>query len=445
MFAACVQHPYWRRKLLDNPDDHADWPDRFVYVCATGYGATVNVSPMLHAGSDRIVGLVVLEAVANRENPTTSEQVNAIQPSNRLQDYARNVLGLSQEDIHVDQRHPDFLTVWKDALVKAADMARARDAEVVLNITGGRKTATVGGILGYPRAPGIPKMWMISVGVEPFAVRLVEITDNGDLRERLLPAEDRLDLPTYLESYGVREVNTKARRRYQGWMRQQRGAVEVIRGMLADRSAKRLFRPLYSELYRQSEGSAEVSLDPKIADIARPLVQSLEGCQLNGGTLRVETEEAFRFLNGAWLEAALLIAVEDAAGGKSGVEIASNVELAGLFDRGAVMKQGVPTKAASQTDLDLVILGNDRLDVVQAKANVNVSRLHDGLDKLSKYRNQLAGQGGRAWLVAPLIDDAQLKKSNHRAHAVHEGVKLVSGPQAIDRFIASIVHDFRLS
>ena len=431
--------------MADDPDSHADWPDRFVYVCAPGMAATVNISPILHAGADRVAGLVVLEAVADPRNPTRAEEVHAIQPSRRLQDYARRVLGLSDADIHVDRQHPDFIAARKGAVVEAAEMARARGAEVVLNVTGGRTTATIGSLLAYPRVPGTPKLWMISVGVEPFAVRLVDITDNGDLRERLLPAENRLDLKAYLESYGVREVNTKSRRRYQGWMRQQRGAVEAVRAMLADRSAKRLFRPVYSALYGRSEGPADVALEPKLADIARPLSQALDGCQLHGNTLRIENEDAFRFLTGAWLEAALLIALEDAAGKTRRVEIASNLELAGLSDTGAVMKDGRPVKAASQTDLDLVILGNDRLDIVQAKANVNVSRLHDGVDKLAKYSNQLAGQGGRAWLVAPLIDDAQLRKSNHRGHAANEGVELVNGPEAIDRFTQSIVRDFRLS
>lgn len=431
--------------MLDDPDAHTEWPDRFVYVCASGGAATVNLSPMLHAGKSRVAGLVVLEAVAQHDSPTSAEQVHAIQPSKRLQDYAKNVLGLAKQDIMWIRRHPDLLGVWKEALIEAAEMARERNAEVVFNVTGGRKSATLGGLLGYPRSPGSPKLSMITVGIEPFTVRLVEITENGDLRERLLPVKNRLDLRTYLESYGVREVNTKARRKYQDWMRRQRGVVDVIRNLLADGRAKHLFRPIYNDLRHVKPGLAEVRLKPEIMDIARPLVEELEGCQLRHGAIQIADENVFRFLNGAWLEAALLLSLEDAASRKSDVEIASNVELSGLFDKGAVFENGRPTKAAAQTDLDLVILGKDRLDMVQAKANVAVSRLHDGVDKLAKYRNQLAGQGGRAWLVAPLIENSQLKKSNHRAHAANEGVKLVNGREAIEQFTAEIVRDFRLS
>ena len=209
----------------------AQWPERFVYVCTAGGAATVNLSPMIHAGSSRIVGLVVLRAIADHKSPTTSERAQAIIPASRLMNFARNVLDLSQNDIVLITRHPDLLSDWTNVLATAAELARAKNAEVVFNITGGRKPASLGALLGYSPASDGPRMSLISVGLSPFVVRLVQWTDTRTLSESPLPVLGRLGLSDYIASYGLVETAKTKRIDLQHWMLAQANATLQVRGL----------------------------------------------------------------------------------------------------------------------------------------------------------------------------------------------------------------------
>jgi len=185
-------------------DDMAQWPERFVYVCSAGTAANVNIAPMLHGGPQRIVGVVILVGISKPNDPTPSDISNAIIPGQRLEDYARVVLGLRDGQIKPLVGHADLIADWTDALSHADQLAAAADAEIVFNVTGGRVAGKLGVMHALARHKGQP-VSLISVGLADFVVRRVEFLADGGVRERPMPVAGRIGLENYMRTYGIEE------------------------------------------------------------------------------------------------------------------------------------------------------------------------------------------------------------------------------------------------
>ncbi|MCC6008087.1 MAG: DUF1887 family protein [Rhodobacteraceae bacterium] len=391
----------------------------------------MNVVPMLHAGAGRVVGLVVLLPVANPAQPTGQDQAQAVLPAERLEAYAQRVLRLPSEHVRRIFGHPDLLGDWTGAMAQAGGMARELGAEIVFNISGGRKAATIGAILGQAGADGIP-VSLITVGLDS-SMRLVSIGQRGALEERALPTSARASLDDYLASYGYREINQDARLEWTAWMQRQVRAVREIKK--TPWPVRHIaFRALYRRLSAAGHQAAvvEIDLSPDQYDALEPIIAALEGARLDHRRLWVETDEARRFLAGQWLEALILHEVEAILGDLPELQVLSNVEIApadGDASRNFI---------AAQTEFDLVILGDDRLDLVQAKAGTDKRGLHDAITKLGAYRTRLSGPAGGAWLITPLLTRSDLDKHHLLTHARNEGVMIYNNDRAVSRLITDL-------
>lgn len=410
----------------------ARWPDQFVYVCTAGGGANVNVAPMLHAGAGRVAGLVVMVPVTDRVKPSGPDRAQAILPAERLEAYARRVLRLPEHRMRRVWGHPDLLGSWTGTLTEAATLARELDAEIVFNITGGRKPATLGAILGQGGAGEVP-VSLISIGVSSFTVRLVRVARDGTLDERPLPTSGRAGLDDYLASYGYRAVNRDAQLAWTDWMRRQNQVTRRIQKMTwPERQAA--FRATHRATYerRRAPLPFQLSLPENALPPLGPIIDGLEGAVLACDQLTIETNEARRFLAGHWLEALILGSVEARLGSRSDLQIFSGIEIARDMD------QTGRNRSAAETEFDLVILGDDRLDLVEAKAGADISGLHDAITKLGHYRTLLSGPAGAAWLVTPLVSRRILDEYDLLAHAEAEGVNIYSGDGAVGRLVKDL-------
>lgn len=417
------------------PEDaraEARWPERFVYVCTAGGGANANIAPMLHAGAGRVAGLVVLVPVTDTASPSPPDRAQAILPAERLEAYAGRVLKLPEDRMRRVWGHPDLLGDWSGAMAEAAALARDLDAEIVFNITGGRKPATLGAILGQSGAGDVP-VSLISVGVSTFTMRLVRVRPDGMLDERPLPSPGRATLDDYLASYGYREVNRDRRLEWTEWVQSKDRAVRTIQRMgWRDRQAT--FRPIYRAMFDLRKKPLPLSFDlPDEAPPAlRKVVGSLDGVVLESNRLTITTRHARRFLEGGWLEALILDAVASRLGRRSDVQVFAGVEIARDKD------QPKRNRSASETELDLVILGDDRVDLVEAKAGADVTGLHNAITKLGHYRTLLSGPAGAAWLVAPLVTRRVLEENELLAHAEAEGVGIYEHTSSVGQLVTDL-------
>lgn len=425
---------------------NAKWPDRFVYVCGAGGAATVNVSPLLHSGRNCAVGVVIMSAVSNEENPTPTDYKESIYPTERLKGFCAKVLRLDPDTrIKVIPGHSDSFRPWAQVLHTAAEMARELDAEIVFNATGGRKPATIGALLGYrPTDPLAPKMTMISVGLSPFQARVIEIGSDGQIHETLLPIEDRLRIGTYLRQYGVSETAPEKRLVFEDFLLKSRAAAEMLAASAAMAGGRKSIVQLYNVLNREQK-AAEVywkfrpysTSPPKVF---LPAIAQVPGTRLNpGDTVSIETELAHGFLTGKWLEGLIFYKAREVFGGKNDVKIAAGLEL------------GMPKKPKQRkpaiTEFDLAILAEDRLDFVEAKAisgKMGKGKLHGAIDKLAKYRDQLSGPSGMAWLITPLLQTGELKDLDAFKHAENVGVKLLCGDAAVQKFGEELAESHRI-
>ena len=417
--------------MSDDARAAAQWPERFVYVCTAGGGANVNVAPMLHAGAGRVAGLVVLVPVTDQHDPTPGDVSHAILPAERLEAYARRVLGLPAERIRRREGHPDLLGDWTGALREAAKLARALDAEIVFNLSGGRKPATLGAMLGQAGAGEVP-VSLITVGASSFVVRLLRVAGDGTLDERPLPTAARASLDDYLASYGYREINRDARLAWTGWMQSQEAAIMAIRKATWPQR-QTAFRAVYRELAKADRTPVpiEIGLAEDAHSALAPIVSALDGATLTDFRLVISSDEARRFLAGQWLEALILHDVEAVFSDRNDVQIFSNVEIADGVEAGR-------NTAVAQTEFDLVIMGDDRLDLVQAKAGTDIRGLHDAITKLGAYRTRLSGPGGAAWLVTPLVTRKTLEEKDLIAHARSEGVRIHNNDGAVRRLVSDL-------
>lgn len=437
--------------MLHTPNDDAEWPERFVYVCNSGSAMSVNLAPMLHAGRGRVAGLVMLVSLVSPNNPTGADKVHSIEPARRLQRAARQLLNLEDTHVRTINGSADLLMPWQDALNEARTFARELGVDqIVYNLTGGRKPCTIGALDGYVAEPGM-SLSLISVGSDPFCVRLLRREDGRIVDERPLPVEDRLTLDQYLAAYGIDEVDPDARRRWQARCREVAPAVRPLldwaKGATRD-AAQAGIRALHEAVRpqrtvpctlrvadtREQQRSAFAAALGRIEAAWRAAKLPGPEWTHQGGAIsavRIDDWDTLDLLGGKWLEAVIFERLCRFAEGRENLELAAGVRLA------------IDGKAEGG-EIDLLMLRGDRLHLVEIKAVTVATGLHGDIAKLAARRNLLGGQQARAWLVAPLLDKDQVRAPKLREAAARENVDLLHGEGAVDMLLDRVGKALRL-
>ncbi|MGQ0566602.1 MAG: Card1-like endonuclease domain-containing protein [Gemmobacter sp.] len=404
----------------------ATWPDRFVYVCTATQGATVNHAPLHHAGAGRIAGLVILCAFGSPNSPSAQDRIQTQAPTERLRQTAMDAFGLPRDRIRVVTGHADLLAPWTDALHIAADMARREDAAIVFNITSGRKTATLGALLGAPRGPDAPEIVMVTVGLDS-TLRRIDLLPDGRILERPLPSRPGLTLEVYLGTYGLRVIDPTAGRQTEARLADRTDAYAVLSHGLAQAEFRQRLGDLQTRVAR-CEGRApwRLPLRGNEAAVLSSFLAVVEGVSVVDADLVLHNEDAQRFLSGLWLEGLALMALRSALSAHDMLHLARGVEVAG---------RRAP-RGKAETDFDLALLHGNRFGLVECKAGRDARSVRRGLVHLSHYRALLAAQSGGAWLVAPLA--TLTEEEGLHAQVAALGVALLTGAGAVDQLVVAV-------
>ena len=422
--------------------DFADWPDRFVYVCSAGGAATVNHTPMMQAGEKRVAAVVVLCAISDPDNPTSKDKSHAIEPTKRLKDYAIRALGLDKSRFKVVRGHPNRFGDWENVLYEAYYTAVELGCDIVFNVSGGRTPCKIAPILGYKARQAPPTLRILSVGLAPFSMDIVELGNKNGIVQRPLPIENRTPFSDYLRSYGVVEINREERQKSQDCMLDIAEFAEKILAVFSSFRAgqeKWAMRSAMANLQTESSKSVDDTGNPFPKSIMlgkkhlefldhHGLLSGLPGLELKKGhSLVVPDAFSAEVMAGKWLEAAVYSRLNKELKDRNDVEYGCGIRLA-LNSR----------DGKEITDLDCAILADERFDIIEAKAVTVLTKFREGIVRLSEYSNMLSGQAGRAWLVAPFLDQQRLNKADMISHADRMGVKLLFGPKAVDDLISGI-------
>lgn len=407
------------------------WPGRFVYVCSATGGAVVNRAPMLHAGSGRVAGLVIMRATSTPAPADwePSDRSQAALPAERLVAYGRGALGLRTADVKVVPGHPDRFTDWTDVLNIAASMAMERDAEIVFNITGGRVACKLGAFMGFNPAEPTPALHVVSVRSRPFGVDLVSIDENGVMRQSPLPVEERLSLADHLASYDLKEAEHGARMTRQDRLRAAAQISDRVLARVAENKDPRSFNVIFAELYKKLGDRAPVEFE--LSEAADRTLRALEldvGVRdlafLPDRKLMVSSQFALQFIRGGWLEAAIYARIQAVLRGRNDTEVVAGLVLEYL--------SGEPGRHRAIAEIDLAIFAEERPLLIEAKAVIGVKSMNLAVDRIAQMRQRLGGVAADAWIVAPLLDEARLKSIDALRNAEEMGIRILSGPAAVD-------------
>ncbi|MBV1868623.1 MAG: DUF1887 family protein [Marinosulfonomonas sp.] len=416
----------------------ANWPNKFIYVCSAGGAAFVNWAPMMQAGKDSVAAVVVLCAVSNVETPTQADLTHALAPAERLRDYAVNALGLNEDNFEIIYGHPDRFGDWQDVLNKVYDKAKAMDCDIVFNVTGGRTPCKIGPILGFENPPAPPTLRMLFVGMAPIRMDIVEFDEEQGIVQTPLRVEQRTRLKDYLASYGIREVTRPERERSQKAMRDVASVAEQVlatyQGLVTVRNRddmRAAIRNIATRAANCSHFPAELKLSGDNANFLKKhgIFKSLPGLKLSRSNLAiVQNKFAAEFISGKWLEAVIFSRLAKELKGKNDVEFGGGVKI--TLDN---------AETNEITDLDFLMLSDEKLDIVEAKAVTVTKRFREGIVRLAEYRNLLSGQAGQAWLVTPFLNRSDLEKDDMIGHAQRAGIEILFGENAVEELVDKIL------
>lgn len=412
--------------------DLTQWPDRIVYVCSAGGAINVNVAPMVQAGKGRVAGIVVAEGISTPNQPNLTDEREASIPVRAILDFGRSFLKLPESAMRVYRGNGDLIGDWLGLLSFAQELAEQLNARVLFNLAGGRKPMTIGGLFGAPRRGLAAPPVYLTVGMNAFTLRLVELTVDGAVIERPLPVRRHLDLRNYLAMYGIEEDRPAQRQNAEQSILAQTEALAYIEQLLASGRAHSMFAPLLRAIANTSSAPCTIRL-PKggFPPETNDLLAFLTDCSVSDSGLKIESTESLYFLKGDWLEALCLRAVRSALAG------CSDSSVLGKF---AFRRIGF---SAVESEFDLLVYGRDRITIGECKAVTTIHTLREGINRLDRYRSELSGRVGRAWLVAPLLQHRQLNGSGCLYQAKSQAVELFYGREAIRRVTEAAVVAFR--
>jgi Card1-like, endonuclease domain len=401
------------------------WPQRFVYVCTATAGNIVNIAPMLNAGPGRVVGLLVLRAVNNLKKPTVIEKSNAILPGERLMRYGSRNIDLGPENMKFCNGKSDSFTDWVDVFATARNMAVRLDAEIVFNITGGPKPVVIGALLGAGTSGQNTPITTISFGHDAVPKK-VYFDADGQMIEEVLPVDLHLTLDDYMKSVELVEINRSKRRKTESRMAKEKSLAEnmfqiTLKGKQKD--ARRIFAELYSSLWnlKYNGTTLRVPLHTEIRNYFADIFSDMRDTEITPDGISIGSAHDLGFLQGKWLESKVFNAVRDMFEGSTGIEIACELCFGVHSERGAT------DQSAEISEFDLVILGEDRLEIIEAKAAASTKQIHLAIAKLNNHKTRLGGDAGRAWIVAPLLDYQQLDNNDMIKNAEANGIRILFG------------------
>lgn len=410
---------------MSNDPAPADWPERFVYMCNATQGAPVNIVPMVNAGAGRVVGMAILVGLSNPDKPTNGDRSNALLPAERLRDYGRSILGLDDKNMIILKGRTEYFSDWTDAFGKAAGLAKALNAAIVYNITGGSKPQAVGALLGQPAdRDGSPAVSVISFGHDR-QTRQLRIGASGQLSEELLPVTEGMTLDTFLLSVGFKENDSEGRKHNQTLIDKNHLAADAMEKQIAETSPallRRLFAAFYKQVYnRDYRKDFTVNVASDCMDFFRPAIARLDKTHIeNGGSISIGSRFDLEFLQGKWLEHVIYRRVTKLLAGRNDTEVACGVRF------------GSGRGGNDFSDFDLAVVAGDRMDLVEAKAYITAKGLHEAIAKLAHYREAVGGHAGAAWIVAPLLSKDQVSGAGMQTHAKDAGIGLLYGNTALD-------------
>ena len=193
------------------------WPARIYYVCNSTAGIVVNATPLVQACADRFVGMKILCGVRDSKKPTPPERRESIRPADRLTAFAAQ-LGIMNIDDPM-YGDPDSYAAWSGVLDESAERARALNATLVYNVTGGPRTLPLAVFLGASNESRASIM-AVAVSFSDRTCRQLVFDHSGILTdERPLPQHGRIGFDGLITLYGYREqdpASRTCRRNYSG-------------------------------------------------------------------------------------------------------------------------------------------------------------------------------------------------------------------------------------
>ena len=404
-----------------NQADFTVWPERFVYVCSASQAATVNRAPMMQAGEKRVAAVVVLRAISDPDNPTSADKAHAIQPTERLRDYAVRALGLDESRFRVVHGHPDNFGDWKNVLNEAYDTAKELNCDIIFNISAGRTACRIAPLIGFEEPPAPPTLKILSVGFAPFRMDMVEVDEENRIIQGALPIENTTSIRDYLSSYGIVEIGRTKRQKSQARMNdisEFAGGFLSLYASLPNNRERNVMKWAMADLHGQANKAVSGDTNyPKTIFLKKMTMEFFESHGLLSGLVGLERNEenslvvpdkfSAEVLKGKWLEAAVYSRLDKELGGRNDLEYGCGIRLA-LDTRDKKRKRLKNANNINEiTELDCVILADERFDIIEAKAVTGLTKFREGIVRLSEYSSMLSGQVGRAWLVAPFIDSTE--------------------------------------
>ncbi|HEX5327827.1 MAG TPA: DUF1887 family CARF protein [Acetobacteraceae bacterium] len=417
------------------------WPEQFVYVCSASNAAVVNMLPIVHAGLNRVRGVVVF-CGADPGKPSGDEVAQAVRPARDLQAIMDELTsgGITEAAGNFRTLYGDSgdIAQWRANMGRVfTEFSRPDGSEhpVVFNIKGGTKEMALGGIIGRADDGRF-----ILVTVRGVPLRVEQVLRDGQVA---LPAEGRLlTLKQHLRIYGYMEHQATSpdlpRPELEAWYlgneERIRGFAEAVlpiaprtAGFLNDKGKDCLPGKNERDFVRQEFGV------PRRLAAAFDALDGFDGFTITRDatglpvSVAVENRHAAKFLNGNWLEAHLFLEIRRAVGGCAGVEIAANL---GICEPGKL-------RAA---EFDVAILVRGQLHLIEAKTGEMYSAVGQqgaerSFSQLDSMKRALLGQVGKALIVNPRMTTA----GGVLDRALRGGEELFLGPDAVTDAMARIV------
>jgi hypothetical protein len=394
-------------------------PESFVYVCGASDSREIARAPLRDL-SDRVAGVVVMLGLSERalDGSPTPHDEKMREAAERLSLQSEHEVGLERDRIAVVEGRADFLEDWTGVMAVASRLAADESTPaIVLNISPGTKPMALGALLGHDRKMSALKLISISHNQ---VTSLIEFGTGGP-RTAPLPRKGGEGFAAFLEASGFFEPDAAARRDLTDWSLGQLGAVAVL-DRLPHGQKTASIRAMQGALHNLGEIFRGEHYKPQIVTPAHRNEQGLEAARAimratdevedrGDGSFTVQTDRAFGFLKGKWLEVLVYNKVRRALKG-SGCEVMMGVEVA----------RGTRSNASNvDGEIDVAVFRNGRLVAVECKAVSDGRGQHGAMLKLSSYRTELCGRTTPCFVVAPLLYTGHpIDHMRERAEQLHD-------------------------
>lgn len=414
----------------------ATWPDRFVYVCSATKGNLVNILPLVQAGLDRIEGIYIFCGVADAHKPTADEIANAKQPSEQIKTFVRTKTASGRHlPVAIIYGDSEDIAIWRDEMNMICEAASSLGITIVYNITGGRKTMTIGAMFG---ARG--RALLLSVNGRE---HVSEIFTEHD--QHRLPSSKGLALEDYLAIYGRAETGSEKRKRREKKMLDAGDKILAFgKSLVRDKELNAICISASGDVnQREINISRHKYFDGKSVELVTRLLRELDGYlgirgvgAADSAIFEAPTIEAHQFLRGGWLEAYVFVLLSRAFSGlnTTDVSFACNATYQNI-NRG---KTG-----QTEREFDIAIMIADQLHVVECKAitskEVGAESRNLAPIKLAELKSAILAQQGTVALLNPFIEPDYPERNLAFASRLDDaGITPLFGPDAGELLIEHV-------